>query len=138
MGLFSDLTKDQLIAATKNQIINKISDKLNNMTERRLKEFIWHIRDLITEDLNYQESVQVESKDCSNGQVLRVRETRDLVGNKIGSERIEWEYYPKEAFPDERIHFIRIRHFDKDGVELVGQGREIIHWPDGNITSRKI
>ena len=137
MGLF-DFTGDQLIAATKTQILTKINDKLSAMTERRLKELVWHIRDLMVEDLNYQEDVQVESKDCVNGQLLRVRETRDLMGNKFGSEKIEWEYYPKEIFSDERIRFIRTRHFDGNGVELVGQGKEIEHWPDGNITSRKI
>ena len=137
MGLLT-LTKDQLIVATKTQIINAINTKLNNMTERRLKEFVWHIRNLVIEDLNYQEDVQVESEDCKNGQVLRVREIRDLLGNKFGSEKIEWEYYPKEIFSDERIRFIRTRHFDGNGVELVGQGKEIEHQPDGNITSRPI
>ena len=137
MGLL-DLTKDQLRQATKTQILTKINDKLSAMTERRLKELVWHIRDLIVEDLNYQEDVQVESQDCPNGQVLRVRETRDLMGNKFGSEKIEWEYYPKEIFSDERIRFIRTRHFDGNGVELVGQGKEIEHQPDGNITSRPI
>jgi len=137
MGLL-DFTKKQLINATPAQIINKINDKLNAMTERRLKEFIWHLRDLIIEDLNYQEDVQTQSQDSPNGQVLRVREARDLKGNKVGSSKTDWEYYPKEVFSDERIHFIRIRHFDSNGIELVGQGQEIEHLPDGGITSREI
>jgi len=137
MGLL-DLTQNQLVKATKVQILTKINDKLSAMTERRLKEFVWHIRDLIVEDLNYQEEVQVESKDCKNGQILRVREIRDLMGNKVGSERIEWEYYPKEIFPDERIRFIRTRHFDKNDIEVIGQGREIEHLSDGKITSKLI
>ena len=94
MGIFSDLTKEQLIGATKTQVINKINDKLNAMSERRLKEFVWHIRDLIIEDLNYQEEVPVESQDCPNGQMLRIRKIRDLIGNKLGSQKFEWSYYP--------------------------------------------
>jgi hypothetical protein len=135
---FLDLTQKQLIMATKKQIINAITNKLSTMSERRLKEFVWHLRDLIVEDLNYQEEVQVESKDNPNGQVLRVSELRDLMGNKVGSERIEWEYYPKEIFPDERIRFIRTRHFDKNDIEVIGQGREIEHLSDGKITSKLI
>jgi len=95
MGLF-DLTQNQLVKATQVQILTKINDKLNAMPERRLKEFVWYLRDLIVEDLNYQEEVLVESIDCPNGQVLRVKETRDLMGNVIGKERQEWTYYPPQ------------------------------------------
>ena len=97
MGLL-DLTISQLIRATKQQIIDAIVARLNGMTERALKEFVWEIRGLIIENLKYEESVEVQGQDSPNGQMLRIRETSNLTGKILSKQRQEWTYY--EGYPE--------------------------------------
>ena len=89
---FEDLTLEKLRAATKEQIIAKIVGKLTSMTKKRICEFIWGIRGIETDDLRLSNLIQRE--DGPNGQIARTKETIDVLGKKMGSQKIEWTYYP--------------------------------------------
>ena len=123
MGIL-DLTLNQLVRATKKQIIDAIVVRLNGMTERRLKEFVWEIKGLILENLEYKESVEIENIDSPNGQVLRIRETKDLLGQVLSKQRTEWTYYP--TGPVNEVAIIQLDATDKEIARKV-----IKHFLDG-------
>ena len=89
---FEDLTLEQLRAATKEQIITRINALITAMTKKRICEFIWTIKDIDLSPITLE--TQIVNHNVPEGQLIRVYETTDILGNKIGSRKIDWTYYP--------------------------------------------
>jgi len=89
---FEDLTLEQLRAATKEQIITRITTLLTSLSRKRICEFIWTIKDIDFADITL--SALTVNHNVPEGQLIRVYETTDILGNKTGSTRIDWTYYP--------------------------------------------
>ena len=119
---FEDLTFEKLRAATKEQIITTITDKLTSITKNRICEFIWGIRNIITDNLTLGDLV--EKEDGPNGQLLRVYKTTDVLGVKLTSRKIEWTYYPTGE-----VDTITISELDALD-QLISQ-KTIKHFTDG-------
>ena len=119
---FEDLTLEQLRAATKEQIITTITGKLTSMTKNRICEFIWGIRNIVTDNLTLTNTTHRE--DSQNGQVIRVNETTDVLGTKLTSQKIEWAYYPTGE-----VDTITISELD--ALDAVISTKTIKHFKDG-------
>ena len=119
---FEDLTLEQLRAATKEQLITKITERLASMTKKRICEFVWGIGNIVTDDLTLGDLVQ--SEDSTNGQVLKVYETTDILGDNLGSQKIEWTYYPTGE-----VDTITISELD--ALDAVISIKTIKHFKDG-------
>ena len=89
---FEDLTLEQLRAATKDQIITRVVNILTSMSRKRICEFVWTIKDVSFEPISL--STLTLNHDVPEGQLLRVYEKTDILGNKTGSTKTEWTYYP--------------------------------------------
>jgi hypothetical protein len=119
---FEDLTLEQLRAATKEQIITKIMEKLKSMTKGGICEFIWTIKNIVFEDVRL-ETLTVKHN-VPKGHLLRAFETTDILGNKLGSRRIEWTYYPTHE-----VDTITISELDAN--DQVISTKTIKHFTDG-------
>lgn len=132
--MFDNLDLPKLRSMTSDQL-KTVSKKW--IDERTKKQLIILILALKTLDLDtWQETVSKVREGNARGQTLEVDEIVDILGNKI--ETIKREFTYKGTDPKSPIHFIRIRHFDKDDRELIGQGTEIEHLGSGEVVSRKI
>jgi len=89
---FEDLTLELLRAATKEQIITRVTNLLTSLSRKRLCEFIWTIKDFDFTEIKL-ETLTV-NHNVTEGQLLRVYERTDILGNKTGSTQIDWTYYP--------------------------------------------
>jgi hypothetical protein len=89
---FEDLTLELLRAATKEQIITRVTNLLTSLSRKRLCEFIWTIKDFDFTEIKL-ETLTV-NHNVTEGQLLRVYERTDILGNKTGSTKTEWTYYP--------------------------------------------
>lgn len=119
---FEDLTIEQLRAATKEQVLAKIMDLLTSLSKKRICEFIWTIKNIFTEGITLTDLKQrVDSK---SGQVLEVHETTDVLGNKLGSTKTEWTYYPTGEVDTITISGL-------DALDQVVSQRTIKHFTDG-------
>lgn len=120
------MTVDQLKTACKNWI-----------DERIKRQLIVLILALKTLDIDtFQEVKSLIREGDARGQTLEIDEIQDVFGNKIGSIKREFEYYGHD--PKSPIHFIRIRKFDMNDIELVGKGQEIEHLSNGKIILRVV
>ena len=119
---FEDLTLEQLRAATKEQIITKIVDKLTPMTRKKLCEFIWTIKGVRFEAISL--STLTVNHDVPEGQLIRIYETTDILGNKLGSTKTEWTYYPTGE-----VDAITITELD--ALDVVISTKTIKHFTDG-------
>jgi len=88
---FEDLTLEQLRAATKDQIITRVTNLLTSLSRKGICEFIWTIKN--TNFANITLSALTVSHDVPEGQLLRIYENTDILGNKLGSTKTEWTYY---------------------------------------------
>lgn len=120
--IFKDLTLKQLRASTKEQIITGIMGILTPMSKKLICEFIWGIRDIITDNLTLGDLVKKENG--PNGRLLRVYQTTDVLGNKLSSQKIEWTYYPTGE-----VDTIVIS--DLDALDTVISTKTIKHFIDG-------
>lgn len=120
--IFRDLTLEQLRATTKEQIITKINDKLTSLTKKQIVEFIWGVKNVLTENLTLTELKQM--KNSKNGQLLRVHETTDVLGKKLGSQKTQWTYYPTGE-----VDTIKISELDAN--DQVISTKTIKHFTDG-------
>jgi hypothetical protein len=90
--LFEDLTIEQLRAATKEQIITKIVDILTSITRKKVCEFVWTIKGVSFGSISL--TTLTVNHNVPEGQLIRIYETTDILGNKTGSTKTEWTYYP--------------------------------------------
>lgn len=120
--LFEDLTLEQLRAATKEQIITRIMNLLTTMSRKRICEFIWTIKDVNFNPIAIQ--TLTINHDAPEGQLIRIHETTDILGNKTGSQRTEWTYYPTGE-----VDTITITELD--AVDKISSQKTIKHFVDG-------
>jgi len=120
--LFEDLTLEQLRAATKEQIITRVTNLLASLSRRRICEFIWTIKDISFTDITL--STLTVNHDVPEGQLLRIYEKTDILGNKLGSQKIEWTYYPTGE-----VDTITI--LELDALDTVISTKTIKHFIDG-------
>lgn len=120
--IFQDLTLEQLRAATKEQIVTKIADKLTSLTKKRICEFIWTIKDFSFTDITF--STKTVNHNVPEGQLLRIHETTDILGTKLGSTKTEWAYYPTGE-----VDTITISELD--ALDQVISQKTIKHFTDG-------
>ena len=119
---FEDLTIDQLRAATKEQIITRVTNLLTSLSRKRLCEFIWTIK-----NVNFVEIILetlTVNHDVPEGQLLKVYEKIDLLGDKTGSTKTEWTYYPTGE-----VDLIVLSELD--GLDVVVGVKKIKHYLDG-------
>jgi len=128
--------KELLKSKTKEQILTIYNNRLSNLTKKQL--IILALRIIGLDYNNWQETKRTTSTGDKRGQLVEIDELKDILGNKIGSIKREWTYYPREIFEDERIKFITTRYYDANGIELIGQGQEIEHLEGGEAVSRPI
>jgi len=119
---FEDLTLEQLRAATKEQIITRVTNLLTSLSRKRICEFIWTIKDIDFADITL--SALTVNHNVPEGQLIRVYETTDILGNKTGSTRIDWTYYPTGEVD-------LIVHSELDGLDVVVGVKKIKHYLDG-------
>jgi len=119
---FEDLTIDQLRAATKEQIITRVTNLLTSLSRKRLCEFIWTIKDIDFADITL--SALTVNHNVPEGQLIRVYETTDILGNKTGSTRIDWTYYPTGEVDT-------ITTTELDALDQVISTQTIKHFTDG-------
>ena len=119
---FDVLTPEQLRAVTKEQIITKIVEGLTSMSRKKICEFVWTIKDLRLTDITL--STLTTNHNVPEGQLLRVYEKTDILGNKLGSTKTEWTYYPTGE-----VDIITISGLDAQD-QVVSQKR-IKHFTDG-------
>ena len=93
MGILSDLTFEQLRNATLAQIRTAIQNKLLTLTKKQLIILILKVSDIDIEKHEIQD--REEGEDCPHGQLWRLRVIRDVLGNKLRSQRFDWTYYPE-------------------------------------------
>ena len=122
MGILDNLTLEQLRDAAKEQIITKIVEKLTPMTKKRICEFIWTIKDIDFADITL--SALTVNHNVPEGQLIRVYETTDILGNKTGSTRIDWTYYPTGEVDT-------ITTTELDALDQVISTQTIKHFTDG-------
>ena len=120
--LFEDLTIEQLRAATKEQIITRITTFLTSLSRKRVCEFIWTIKDVDFACIAL--SSLTVNHNVSEGQLLRIHEKTDLLGNKTGSTKTEWTYYPTGE-----VDLIVLSELD--GLDVVVGVKKIKHYLDG-------
>jgi len=108
MGLLSDLTIQDLRAATLPQIKTAVTDKINAMTKKQLITLI----------------LKVAGDDIENFEIEENRVVYDALGNKIRSWSVDYIYYPTGE-----IDLIILKKFDALDV-LVGE-KKIKHYLDG-------
>ena len=122
MGILSDYTIEDLRNATLLQIQTAISNKLKNLTKRQLIILILKVVDIDIESFEIQD--REEGADGPNGQIWKLRIFRDVLGNKLNSQRIEWTYYPNRSIDE-----ITTIQFDAANKEV---SRKVIkHFKDG-------
>lgn len=116
MPNLSDLTIDQLRAATKAQLVTAITNKLNAMTKRRIIEFLM-------DKLDFHDEPQVAYR--PDGQIASKAEVRrDANGTKAGECRIAWAYYPTGE-----VDIITVQELDASDAEV--SYKTIKHYIDG-------
>lgn len=119
---FEDLTLEKLRAATKEQIITAINNKLQAMTK---KNIIILVLRLVGVDIDTYELLGlVELDDGPNGQVRRRWTTTDVLGNKLKSLSVDWTYYPAGPVDEITIKWL-------DAADAVTSTRIIKHFIDG-------
>ncbi len=128
--MFKDLTVDQLRQLTKEQILAAINNRLLNLTKKQL--IILTLRITGVDVDTYETTELTKSEDGPNGQITRLFETRDVLGNKLRSQHIHWTYYDEgpvneititnlnqiDAITDRRI----IKHFLDDRQPIIQPG----------------
>jgi hypothetical protein len=119
---FEDLTLEQLRAATKEQIITRVVNILTSMTRKKICEFIWTIKSAGFEAISL--STLTINHDVPEGQLLRVYEKTDILGNKTGSTKTEWTYYPTGE-----VDTITI--LELDALDQIISQKTIKHFTDG-------
>ncbi len=115
MRILGDFTLDQLRQATVTQIRTAISNKIANMSKKQLIILILKVADIDIENLEIQDSET--GQDGSNGQLWRLRIIKDVLGNKLRSQKIEWSYYPEG-----NVNEIWTYEFDSNDVEISRKG----------------
>ena len=115
MGFLSSLTIAQMRVSTEKEITDNVVAQLRKLDKKTLIETL--VDQIIITELT-------ESKDQKEGQTLRVEVTKDVLGNKIGSRRIEWTYYP--AGPVDEIKDIQM-----DSADVETSRKVIKHYTDG-------
>jgi len=119
----ADVTIEQLRAATKAQILTAISNKLSSLTKLQLCRLILRVGDV---DIDTILTVpdREDGKDGPNGQIWRLRILRDIMGNKLSSQRFEWTYYPVGAVDE-------ITTIQLDAADVEVSRRVDKHFTDG-------
>ena len=113
-----DITIEQLRSATKDQIVNFVTNKLNNMSKRQIILWLWdEVSEIADEPIRtYRKDGQIESQ---------VEANRDIEsGELINGRRIDWTYYSTGE-----VDTITIRELDGLGVEA--KKKIIKHYKDG-------
>jgi len=119
---FEDLTLEQLRAATNDQIITRVVNLLTTLSKKRICEFIWTIKDVSFQPISL--STLTVNHDVPEGQLLRFYEITDILGNKLGSTKIDWTYYPTGE-----VNTITISELD--ALDTVISQKTIKHFLDG-------
>ena len=117
MPNWSNLTLEQLRAATKAQIVTAITNWLNNRTKRQIIALLIDM-DVVadTPDVTYWPDGQIKRRD----EVFR-----DALGDVTGGRRTNYAYYPTGE-----IDTITIIDVDADLTTVLGR-RTIKHYLDG-------
>lgn len=119
---FEDITLEQLRAATKEQIINVINNRLQNMTKKQI--IILILRLVGVEIDTYELEETIDSQDGPNGQILRRYVRKDVLGNILSKLNIDWTYYDNGP-----VHEITLT--DLDPSDNITAKRIIKHFLDG-------
>lgn len=119
---FEDITLEKIQAARKEQILTDVTKDLDALDKKDLASFVLQAQQIapihrIIEKL-------VKSEDCKNGQVIRVYEITDVLGQKLGTRKAEWTYY--EAGPVDTITLTTL-----DALDKILSQKTIKHFPDG-------
>jgi len=122
MGILSDLTLQDLRAATVLGIRTAITNKINGMTKKQLIILILKVADVDIENFEIEEkTVFVEGPE---GEISRLMVSFDALGNKIKSHKIDRIYYPTGEIDT-------ITLTELDALDVVKSVRKIKHYIDG-------
>lgn len=130
MGILSDLTLEDLRNATLVQIQTAIKNKLAGLSKKQLIILILKVADIDVENFEIQD--KEEGKDGPNGQVWRIRTIRDVLGQIVRKERLDWTYHPGIEGKRPVKEIVETR-FDAGG-NMVGEPKVIArHSADGKV-----
>ena len=116
-------TIEQLRAATKTQILTKLTTWLSNRTKAQLIGLILTVADDLGDRIEIPEPTL--SDHYPDGQIKSsLQVNRDVLGNRTGGRDTTWTYYPSGCVQD-----IIIQEFDASGTEI--WHRRIHHYEDG-------
>lgn len=119
---FEDITLPQLRAATKDQIVTAITTRLQLWTKRQLIIFVLACSNIVIENMELTD-LKI-SQDGPNGQVKKLFEVFDPLGNKLRSSSYDWTYYPNG-----QVNEIIIKTLDASNILIKTQ--IIKHYLDG-------
>lgn len=108
MGILSDLTIQDLRAATLAQIKTAVTNKINGLTKKQLIVLILKVAGLDIENFEIEEKGVVY----------------DVLGNKIRSKKIEFTFYPTGE-----MDLIVLREFNN--LDVIINVKKIKHYLDG-------
>ena len=136
MGILGDYTIDQLRSATANQITQAktaVKNKIDNMTKKQFFIFLLRVADVDIENMEIQD--REEGEDSLNGQIYRIRTFRDVLGNFVKRERLDWTYHPGSE-GKRPVNLITRTLLDLAGNPIDEPEVVAEHSPNGGIISK--
>lgn len=122
--LLADITLPALQAATKAQIVAKITDKLALMTKRQLVALVWSV--VAPDDITVADAPIIVTR--KDGQIeSQVEVTRDALGVRTGGRMTTWTYFENEK--GKPVDTITIS--ERDAADKETAKRVIKHFMNG-------
>jgi hypothetical protein len=90
--IFEGLTLQDLRDATHQELMQGIHFGLINFSKKELCEIMWSMKIMDPWGINLE--TLIANHNVPEGPLLRIYETTDILGTKLGSKKTEWIYYP--------------------------------------------
>ena len=120
--IFEGLTLQDLRDATHTELMQGIHFGLVNYPKKELCEIMWAMKTM--DPFGMKIETLKMNRNVPEGQLLRIHEKTDLLGNKTGSTKTEWTYYPTGE-----VDLIVLSELD--GLDVVVGVKKIKHYLDG-------
>ncbi len=130
MAAFSTLTLSQLKVATATQIATALKAKIDTLNKRQLVNLVLAIRDYNTDTEQQIVDAQIVTSYPDGQAKSTVTIIRDVLGNQIGSKRVDWTYYPPQGKTTQgAVDTIRVSELD--ATDVVVKQQVVKHYMDG-------
>ena len=120
--IFEDLTIDKLRNEAIGQNRARVTTLVAEMNKKEVCEFIWTIKGITFAPINLE--IPTEAENIPQGQLHRAYRMDDILGEKLGSRKIDWAYYPTGE-----VDTITIT--DLDANDIIISVKTLKHFRDG-------